>query len=243
MTTYFFSTMFRLSFVLLFLLAALPVSGAEISNSDNRNSVLKGKISDMEGRAVEGAMVFVYDSPDVKRAANFISSRTDKEGTYRIVVPAGRYWLVARTKSSEDYGPLMLKDRHSGDPVETDLAPEREAETDFVVADLMEAIKMKRQERERPLKISGRITDEKGSPVSGAYAIANRKQEIARVPDYLSTWVDSEGRYTMYVPRGRYYIGSASSFPPGQDYSMNEETGIDSDTTMDIIRKTPGKAE
>lgn len=233
----------RRSIALLFLLAALSGCAAEHAIADDGKAVIRGKVSDVEGRAVEGAMVFVYDSPDVRRAANFISTRTDKDGIYRMVVPAGRYWLIARTKHTEDYGPLMLKDRHSGDPAETELAPDREAETDFVVADLMEAMKMKREERERPVKITGRITDEKGSPVSGAYAIANRKQEIARVPDYLSASVDSEGRYTMYVPRGRYFIGSALSFPPGQDYSIDQEAGIDADTTMDIIRKTLGKSE
>jgi len=242
MKTYFRNSAYQ-HVTLFFLLAALSGFSIENSIADNGKAVIKGKVSDVEGRAVEGAMVFVYDSPEVKRAADFISARTDKDGTYRMVVPARRYWLIARTKSTEDYGPLMLKDRHSGDPVETELSPDGEVTTDFIVADLMEAIKMKREERERPVKITGRITDEKGSPVSGAYAIANRKQEITRVPDYLSAWVDSEGRFTMYVPRGRYYIGSASSFPPGENYSMDREAAIDADTAMDIIRKTLGKSE
>lgn len=228
------------SIALFFFIVAL--SGFTVQYSiaaDEGKSVIRGKVTDVGGRAVEGAMVFVYDSPDVKRAANFISARTDKEGIYRMIVPAGRYWLIARTKNTDDYGPLMLKDRHSGDPIQTDLEPDREAETDFVVADLMEAMNMKREERERPVKITGRIIDQKGAPVSGAYAIANRKKEIARVPDYLSAWADRDGRFTMYVPKGRYYIGLAVAFPPGQNYSLNEEAVIDADTTMDILRKTP----
>lgn len=232
--------MLQRSIALFFFIVALSVFAVQYSiAADEGKAVIRGKVSDVEGKAVEGAMVFVYDSPDVKRAANFISARTDKEGIYRMIVPAGRYWLIARTKNTEDYGPLMLKDRHSGDPIETDLASDREAETDFVVADLMEAMKMKREERERPVKITGRIIDEKGSPVSGAYAIAHRKKEISRVPDYLSAWADSDGRFTMYIPRGRYYIGFAVAFPPGQNYSLNHEAGIDADTTMDILRKTP----
>ena len=103
----------------------------------------------------------------------------------------------------------------------------------------MEAMKIKRDERERPVKITGRILDEKGSPITGAYAIANRNKEITGVPDFLSAWVDHEGRFTMYVPRGSYFIGSAVSFPPGQDYSVDQESSIDADRTeVDIIRRS-----
>jgi hypothetical protein len=230
--------MLRRSFALFFLLAALSGFAAEYSIADEGKSVIKGKVTDVEGRAIEGSMLFVYNSANVKRPADFISARTDKEGRYRMVVPAGRYWLVARSKNTEDYGPLNLKDRHSGDPREAELVSDTEVEIDFVVADLMEAIKIKRGERERPVKITGRIIDEKGSAISGAYAIANRIKEVQGVPDYLSAWVDSEGRFTMYVPRGRYFIGSAVSFPPARDYSVDREADIDADTSLDITGKT-----
>ena len=59
--------------------------------------VLKGKVSDREGKAVVGAMVFVYDSPYVKRSADFISAATDTDGLFRMVLPPGRDWLVARS--------------------------------------------------------------------------------------------------------------------------------------------------
>jgi len=231
--------MFQRSLALFFILAALYGAAAEYSIADEGKSVLGGKVTDMEGRAVEGAMVFVYNSPNVKRSADFISGRTDKEGLYRMIIPAGKYWLVARTKYTEDYGPLTLKDRHSGEPRETELASDREIRIDFVVVDLMEAIKIKRGERERSFKITGRIIDEKGSPVSRAYAVANRIKDISGVPDYLSAWVDHDGRFTMYLPRGRYFIGSAESFPPARNYSIDRETEIDADTIMDITRKSP----
>ncbi|RJQ45883.1 MAG: carboxypeptidase regulatory-like domain-containing protein [Nitrospiraceae bacterium] len=240
MTTCFERFIVQRSIALFFFLAALFCVASDYSMAaDEGTSVIRGKISDAEGLAVEGAMVYLYGSADVKRSADFISARTDKEGKYSMVVPAGKYWLVARSKNTDDYGPLMLKDRHSGDPREADLASGSKVEIDFVVADLMEAIKMKREERERAVKITGRIVDEKGSPVNGAYAIANRNKEISGVPDYLSAWVDHEGRYVIYVPRGRYFIGSALSFPPGHNYSLGLEADIDADTLdMDITRKS-----
>jgi hypothetical protein len=202
-------------------------------------TVLKGKVSDAEGQTVEGAMVFVYNSPDVKRPADFISARTAQDGLFRMVLAPGRYWLVARLKKTEGYGPLMPGDKHSGDPAEIELGPGTEAERDFIVADLKDAIKIREKARERPVKISGRIIDENGSPVRRAYVIANRKEKGAGIPDYLSTWVDHEGSYTLYIPRGRYYIGSAVTFPPVQDYFAHGEMTFDGDrSAVDIVRKS-----
>jgi hypothetical protein len=202
-------------------------------------SVLKGKVSDAEGQAVEGAMVFVYDSPEVRRPADFISGRTDKDGLFRMVLVPGRYWLIARLKKTEGFGPLLPGDKHSGEPVETELAPDSEVNMDFIVADLKDAIKIRTEAREGSVKISGRILDEKGSPVRGAYAIAHRKEKVSGIPDYLSAWADDEGRYTLYIPRGRYYIGGAVAYPPGQNYFMNGELAIDGDKSdADIVVKS-----
>jgi len=55
--------MFQRSLALFFILPALYGAAAEYSIADEGKSVLGGKVTDMEGRAVEGAMVFVYNSP------------------------------------------------------------------------------------------------------------------------------------------------------------------------------------
>lgn len=229
------------SFCALFLLiAAWYGSAIDYSTAlAEEKSILKGRVSYVEGQAVEGAMVFVYDSPDVRRQADFISARTDKDGLFRMVLPSGRYWLIARLKKTEGFGPLMPGDKHSGEPGEIELASDSEVDMDFIVADLKEAIKIKTKAREGPVKISGRIIDENGSPVRRAYAFANRNEKISGIPDYLSAWVDNEGRYTLYIPRGRYYIGGAVTFPPGQNYFMNGEMTIDVDKPdVDIVRKS-----
>jgi hypothetical protein len=201
-------------------------------------SVLRGKVSGAEGKAVEGARVFVYRSDDVRKPADFISDVTDKDGLFRMVLPPGKYWSIARLKKTEGYGPLMPGDKHSGEPREIELALGREVEMDFIITDLTEAIRIKTKERVGPVKISGRVIDGKGSPVPGAYAFANRNEKVSGIPDYLSAWVDSEGRYALYVPRGRYYLGGAVAFPPGQDYFMNGEIIVEDDKTdADIIVK------
>ena len=230
----FASSVFRLvvSLILLLTVDFSPALAEE-------HTALKGRGSDAEGQAVEGAMVFVYDKPDVKKPADFISSPTAKDGLFQLVLPPGKYWLVARLKKAGGFGPLTLGDRHSGEPTEVELLSGGEVTINFIVADIKEAIKIKTSTRERPYKISGRILDEKGTPVSGVYAIAHRDEKLSGMPDYLSAWADSDGRYTLYVPRGTYYIGSAISIPPGQDYFLNERITIEGDKAdLNLMRKS-----
>jgi len=229
MKEYFKNKLLKLAWIsVLFAVVGCPslyysyVSAAE-------TSVLKGRITGVEEQVVEGAMVFVYSSEDVRKAADFISAPTDKGGLFRMVVPPGKYWVVARLKMTEDFGPLMPGDKHSGDPEVIEITRDSEVNTDFIVADLKEAIKMKREEVERLFTIRGKIIDENGAPLIRAYAIANSKEKFERFPKYISAWVDDMGNYTLYVPRGKHFIGGAVTFPSGQDYYMISEVTVESD--------------
>lgn len=223
-------------------LSALFIFALGQSYAEEGETVLKGAITDVDGQAVQGARVFVYDSPEVKRTADFISAPSDKDGLYRIVLPPGKYWAVARLKQGGDYGPLGPGDKHSGEALEFDLMSAREEEVNFTVADLREAIKSGAKKTEDLLKIKGRIIDESGSPVKGAYATANRAGKISGFPDYLSAWTDSEGGFTLYVPRGTYFIGSATAVPPGGSYMVSGEmTFEDNRSGLEITRKSSTK--
>ncbi len=203
--------------------------------------ILMGKIYDVEGRPVKGANVFVYNSPDVRRPADFISGHTDDSGVYSVVLPPGKYWVVARLKRSGGYGPLMPGDKHSGDPQDIDLTKGGTVETDFKIADIKEAALMRARKRENCIKITGRITDEKGAPLKAAYAFAGKDRRISGIPAYLSAWADGEGRFTLYVPRGKYYIGAATAFPPGKNYFISGETAVEHDMSgMKIVAGKPG---
>ncbi len=200
-------------------------------------SILKGSVLDIEEKPVEGAEIFIYSSPDVRRPADFMSARTDKEGRFSVGLPIGKYWAVARLrKGTERYGPLMPGDKHSGEPVEIELMPNKEFEKDFVVTDIREAVRNKPKTSVDYIKIKGRILDKNGSPVKMVYAIANKNKVITELPDYLSAWTDDEGYYTLYIPRGKYYIGYATAFLPAKDYNINREVVFESDKIdLDII--------
>ncbi len=224
-------------FIALFLLLVPVYPAASAGDA----SVFKGKVSDVDGRAVEGARIFVYGAPEVRRSADFISAPTDKDGLFRMVLPPGKFWSIARLKKGEDYGPLMPGDKHSGEPVEIELASGSEVSMDFTVADLKEAQKKRTREREGAAKISGKIVDENGAPVRGAYAFANRSETVSGIPDYLSAWVDDEGRFALYLPRGKYCLGGAIMFPPGQSYVLQGEMTFDGDKSGVTIVLTSRK--
>lgn len=231
----------RIAFAII-LLAALFTGLLSSRAVAQQNTMLSGTVTGADGKALEGVLVFVYAGPDVHRSADFTSPPTDRDGRYRMTVPPGRYWAVARLKKIEGFGPLMPGDRHSGEPREVEIGPGQDVEMDLVVADLKEAMRAKRKDREGPVRISGRILDDNGGPVRGAYAVANRTAKIVGMPDYLSAWTDEQGRYTLVVPRGLYSVGSATTFPPGDDLVIFETVTADADRAgLDIIRRSVGQ--
>jgi hypothetical protein len=176
--------------------------------------VLRGKVQDLTGRGVAGAEIFIYDSTNTRRPADFITPKSDRDGHYTIELPLGRYWAVARVRQGEKYGPLLLGNRHSGEPVAIETIVDRVAEQDFSVADIREVARTKQKTRDDYVKVSGRVVDGSGAPVTKAYVLAHRGKEVERLPDYVSAWTDNAGRYTLYLPPGDYFLGAATAFPP-----------------------------
>ncbi len=134
------------------------------------------------------------------------------------------------------FGPLMPGDKHSGEPMEIEVSGDA-ALADFTVADLKEAAGLiKRKTREDYLKITGRILGRDGKPARGVYAIASTTRSISEIPEYLSSWTDETGRYTLYLPRGKYYLGCSDFFPPGSRAAFTREMLIQGDKDdLDII--------
>ncbi|MBU0480113.1 MAG: carboxypeptidase-like regulatory domain-containing protein [Proteobacteria bacterium] len=194
--------------------------------------VLKGRISDLADRPVEGAEVYVFDSGNVKRPADFISNRTARDGLYRVELPDGKYWLIAiDRKGGGKFGPLGKDDRHSGEPVEISSAGMKEYAADFTVLDLREAARRNQKKNDELIKISGRVLDGAGKPVSMAYVLADRNRNVGGLPHFLSLWTDQDGRYTIYVPPGVLFVGVEKKFPPEEGRPLSREVNFDKDTT------------
>jgi hypothetical protein len=175
--------------------------------------VLKAKVADIDGRPMQGAKVFLYDSSNVRRPADFISTLSDRSGVLQIALPPGKYWGVARFKADGKYGPLLPGDKHSGEPLEIDLTTS-DANSDFVVADIRELGQKKHAGATDAIRLKGRIIDIQGKPLANAYVYANTGREFSELPDYLSAWTGEDGHYELFVPPGdKYYVGASLQFP------------------------------
>jgi len=191
--------------------------------------ILKGRVTDVKGKAVKGAEIFIYNTPDTRRPADFISVRTGIYGGFSITLTPGGYWAVARLRSGEKYGPLMIGDKHSGEPVKVEINSDEELEQDFTVYNIKEAARLVKKTREDYMKISGKTVDKKGAPAKNLYVFANRESVLNELPDYISPWTDEYGEYTLYLPAGKYFIGYSSEFPPGLQYRIYRELLIEND--------------
>jgi hypothetical protein len=228
----------RIFLITFFIFCASLLSALPAFSAASDQAMLRGTITDVDGKPIAGARVFAYDDADIRRPANFMSDPSDAQGAYRMVLSAGRYRFVARLKKGAEFGPLLPGDKHSGDPVELDVAPGAESELNFTLADLKDARRVRAKSEERPITISGRILNEQGKPLSRAYAIAHRGRTIENIPDFVSAWADAEGRYSLTLPAGTYFIGCALTFPPEGNYFLQEERTIRADTMgIDIVLK------
>lgn len=176
--------------------------------------ILQGKITSLTGDPVADAEIYLYASKNTRRPADFISPKSGTGGSYRMVLPQGKYWAVARIKKGERFGPLMPGDRHSGEPVV--ISPDGDAELiqDFTVADMQELAQKREKSREALVELSGTLSDAEGRGVTGAYVFARTGRITATLPEYISPWTDEAGRYRLKLPPGHYFIGSSSQFPP-----------------------------
>ncbi|MBI4826976.1 MAG: carboxypeptidase regulatory-like domain-containing protein [Nitrospirae bacterium] len=198
-------------------------------------TIFKGHVFDVEGDVVKGTEIFIYNSPDTRRPADFISGRTEEDGYFSITLPFGKYWAVARLRKDDKYGPLLIGDKHSGEPVEIEVEAGKELVMNFTVVDIRDAGRLSKKTGEDYLRISGRIIAADGKPVKQVYAVANRTNPAPDIPDFLSAWTDMYGRYTLYLPKGKYYIGYDDEFPM-HSYRVYKELIMESDKdNFDIV--------
>lgn len=194
-----------LAAIIIAIFGAGPVHAGQI--------LLQGRIVDTQERPVSGAELFVYDSSKTRRQADFISPRTGADGKFSLKLPAGQYWVVARVRQGEKYGPLLPGDLHSGEPQEIDLSAEVKDLT-LKVADIRELNRAKEKTSSAIARLTGRITDRNGRPLEGFYVCAWRSPISDRLPDLFSGWTDSTGEYQLFLPPGEYRLLTTALSPP-----------------------------
>jgi hypothetical protein len=216
--------LFLASALLLLVALSLTPSGLRAEN----NLTISGKISSINGEPVAGAEVYLYSSGNTRKPADFISPRTTVTGHYRMTVPKAAYRAVARLKKGERYGPLMPGDRHSGEPVRIVPDEEQELTLDFTIADMQEMAQRREKDRELLAEISGTVTTD-GKSIASVYVYARTKRTASTLPEYFSGWTAADGRYSLKLPQGQYFLGLATEFPPSETAAILKEVLISAD--------------
>jgi hypothetical protein len=174
---------------------------------------LKGMVSFKDGgQPISGAYVNVYPDgmSNLLGPSQFISAATTDDGRYNLSLPPGTYFVVARKRTSgSPTGPLSPGDFFSEHQrIMTRVINGKMSLVDLRLAPMKAPMFFKKvSEVSSNTGVRGVLTDAKGVPISGGFAMAYTDAEMKRLPDYASSLSDSQGRFTIYLPAGgSYYL-------------------------------------
>lgn len=177
---------------------------------------IAGRVIMRDGKSpVADAYVNIYADTvsNLLGPSHTMSAPTDKDGRYQVNVPPGTYFVVARKRASGNpTGPLSPGDYYSEHQrVVTDVVAGKLAVVELPIVLMNNPMFFKRDvaSQETDTAIHGRIVDKEGKPVFGAFGMAYSDSDLKRLPDYVSTLSDNEGRFTIYLPDGGSYYLSA----------------------------------
>jgi hypothetical protein len=237
-SSYVVKSVYQMQRVVIFFLAFFVIFSGQFSLLlAAEPGVLEGRILNIEEEPVMNAEVYIFDSPNVKRPADFISNRTGEDGRYQVQLPPGNYWAVGIFRQGGGrFGPLAYGDKHSGEAVTFEVTAGVKRNMDFMVVNLREAARKHQKKSADLIKVSGKLRHESGSPAAMAYAMAHKMEQFGTLPDYISTWTDDQGDYVLYLPPGRYYLGASVGFPPKHGYNLYlDQQFIDDVENLDLI--------
>ena len=175
-----------------------------------RPGIVKGRLTDEAGKPLKGAEVYFYVSSDKKfrSPADYMAEPTGQDGGYYTEVPPGKYYVVARKRTSGSIsGNLKKGDLYTPDAVRIKIEQGKTYNVDLSLyvfsGNMLFSGSVGRQ------GIRGVITDRSGRPFKQAYAFAYKDRRMVGRPDFVSGWSRKDGKYVIYVDKpGKYYIGA-----------------------------------
>ena len=209
--------------VLLFMAAGCQTLSESLPETDMKasgESGVSGRVVLREtGQPVQGVHVYAYTdySKNLIGVADHVSKGSDDDGSYLLTLPPGEYYLVARKRvSGANYGPIVTGDLydHRFEQKAFRIEEGGVLEKDFELEKLSEPMFFQvftESQRKTMTGIRGRIFDQDGESVQGAFATAYRSSDMKRLPDFASTLTGDDGSFTLYLPAGgKWYIGARS---------------------------------
>lgn len=172
-----------------------------------------GRAVDSAGKPAAGAYVYAYlNNRNGLRGPADYAAQVEDDGSYLLVVPPGTYYLVCRWRASgSTSGPPRSGDAWAlpADNPSTVAAGERQR-SDFQ----LQTVGRQQSLRQGSLTsgdtgFRGRLIDNEGAPVSGAFVLAYSSPDYRHSPDWTSLPADHSGAFVLYLPgTGRYCLAA-----------------------------------
>jgi len=174
------------------------------------------------GQPLAGAYVYVYseDGAGLMGPSYGEAARSSSDGSFRIDLPAGRFFLAARKRADGSRsGEVVAGDLNAsypGNPVTIERGTYRQL-GDFVLKPVAENLHRARREQgtfaDTGTALSGRIVDQDGKAVAGVYAFAYLDSRMVGKPTYISAPSGADGRFEIRLGAGgNYYVGVRSTY-------------------------------
>jgi len=174
------------------------------------------------GASVAGAFVYVYteNASGLMGPSYGEAVQTEKDGTFRIDLPAGRYFFAGRKRADGsrmgEPAPGDLNGAYAGNPVEVGKGKTVQL-GDFELSPVDAAQRMERLSQGKFTRtetfFTGRVVNQDGQPVEGVYVFAYLDSRMVGKPTYISDPTGGQGAFSLYLGAGgTYFVGARSAF-------------------------------
>lgn len=195
--------------------------GREGGLSTAADSGVSGRLS-TAGQPLDRAFVYVYTEtksgligPSFGEAV-----QADRDGSFQIDLPAGRYHLVARRRAAGsragELAPGDLNGSYPGNPVEVRRG-ERLQLGDFPLSAIDPAVHARRQAQgtfaATGTMLTGKVLDPQGEPVRGVHVFAYLDSRMVGKPVHISAPSNERGEFQLHLGEGgTYFVGARSNY-------------------------------
>lgn len=169
-----------------------------------KDSAIRGRVF-YKGKPVNDADVFLYvDLSTELKGPPFLSTKTDINGNFRIILEEGSYYLFVK-KKKEYFGPPKAGDLVSFFPLFPVIIKEKGGYE--VHVEMMKVSERITESLNKLIKVYGTVKDKNNSAIEGVYVVAYDQPEILGKPKYISSPSDKRGKFTIYLKdAGKYHI-------------------------------------
>lgn len=174
------------------------------------------------GEGLAGAFVYVYTEAagGLMGPSYGAAVRSEPDGSFRIELPAGRYFLAARKRADGarvgEPAAGDLNGLYPGNPVTVppgEMVPLVPFPLQPVEAAARQARRVDGKFVPTGTAFSGRVTDPAGTPLAGLFVFAYLDDRMTGKPTCISAPTGADGRFLLHLGEaGTYYLGARSAF-------------------------------